>query len=307
MTWRGASAPQVEYAEAVLVPDVHGRLFRIGDDVRRVVEDAGQPAARRVLRPAGVAARRRTRPTASASGRRAPPRWPAARDRTASARGRSTRRTPAARRCRGRRRASLRGRVADLVEERPPARRGVRLGQVQGRHPEQPVGVDQLEQRLGVRVRDRPRGRRPRPCAPASPRSASLAASSVIFPRCPFSTVNSRYSSRVCPVSRSTPRPAPAASARHGAAGSTSPSTTGENGTPVRPAGPHRSRWSAGLTASEAAVSRAGSAAANASVAGGSPASAAMAAVTSAASAGEKNVPGTLCAIARRNRPPRPA
>ena len=131
----------------------------------------------------------------------------------------------------------------------------------------------------------------------------SLATSSVIFPRCPFSAVNSRYSSRLYPATRLTPRPAPAASARHGAAGSTSPSTTGENDTPVRPAGPHRSWWSAGFTASEAAVSRAGSAAANASVVGGSPASAATAAVTSAASSGEKNVPGTLCAIARRNRP----
>ena len=115
--------------------------------------------------------------------------------------------------------------------------------------------------------------------------------------------MNSRYSSRLCPAIRSTPRPAPAASARHGATGSTSPSTTGENGVGVRLTGPHRSPWSAGRTASEAAVSRAGSAAANASAAGGSPASAAMAAVMSAASAGEKNVPGTLCAIARRNRP----
>ncbi len=35
----------------------------------------------------------------------------------------------------------------------------------------------------------------------------------------------------------------------------------------------------------------------------GSPARAAIAAVMSEASAGEKNVPGTLCAMARRNRP----
>jgi hypothetical protein len=58
-----------------------------------------------------------------------------------------------------------------------------------------------------------------------------------------------------------------------------------------------------GRTASEAAASRAGSAAANASVVAVSPASSAMAAVTSAARAGEKKVPGTLCAIARRNSP----
>ena len=60
----------------------------------------------------------------------------------------------------------------------------------------------------------------------------------------------------------------------------------------MRAIGPHRSRWSAGCTASEAAASRAGSAAANASVVAGSPASWAMAAVTSAARAGEKNVAG---------------
>ena len=123
------------------------------------------------------------------------------------------------------------------------------------------------------------------------------------FPRSPDKLVNSRYSSRLCPVSRSTFRAAPAATACHGAAGSTSPSTTGENGTPVRAIGPHRSRWSPGCTASEAAASRAGSAAANASVVAGSPASWAMAAVISAARAGEKNVAGTLCAIARRNNP----
>ena len=75
-----------------------------------------------------------------------------------------------------------------------------------------------------------------------SPRSASAAISSVTFPRSSDSAVNSRYSSRLCPVIRSTSRAAPAAIARHGAAGSTSPSTTGENGTPVRPTGPHRSR-----------------------------------------------------------------
>ena len=98
-------------------------------------------------------------------------------------------------------------------------------------------------------------------------------------------------------------RAVPAAAARHGATGSTSPSTTGENGVGVQATGPQRPKWSAGRTASAAAVSRAGSAAANASAVGGSPAWAAIATVTSAASAGEKNVPGTLCAIALRNRP----
>ena len=98
-------------------------------------------------------------------------------------------------------------------------------------------------------------------------------------------------------------RPAPAATARQGATGSTSPSTTGENGVLVCATGPHRSRWSPGRTASEAIASRAGSAAANASAVAGSPASAAIAAVTSAASSGEKKVPGMLCATARRNRP----
>ena len=96
---------------------------------------------------------------------------------------------------------------------------------------------------------------------------------------------------------------APVATARHGAEGSTSPSTTGENGTRVRATGPQRARWSPGGTASDAAASVAGSAAANAAAVAGSPACSAMAAVTSAARAGEKKVPGTLCAMARRNRP----
>ena len=52
--------------------------------------------------------------------------------------------------------------------------------------------------------------------------------------------MNSRYSSRVCPVIRSTWRAAPAATSRHGAAGSTSPSTTGENGVGVNATGPQR-------------------------------------------------------------------
>jgi hypothetical protein len=43
------------------------------------------------------------------------------------------------------------------------------------------------------------------------------------------------------------------ATARHGASGSTSPSTTGEKGVSVWATRPHRPAWSAGRTASAAA------------------------------------------------------
>src|ERR1035438_10177212 len=53
---------QVEDAEAVLIPQVQGRPFRVRGDVRRVIEDTGRPAARSVGRPAGVPVRGERRP-----------------------------------------------------------------------------------------------------------------------------------------------------------------------------------------------------------------------------------------------------
>jgi hypothetical protein len=109
-------------------------------------------------------------------------------------------------------------------------------------------------------------------------------------------------------------RAAPASSARHGARGSTSPSTTGENGVTVRATGPHCPySCSAAATAICAATRRYGVAVARASRIGGRPMGSdpaatipawmAIALVMSLARSGAKNVPGTLCAIARRNSP----
>ena len=79
---------------------------------------------------------------------------------------------------------------------------------------------------------------------------------------------------------------------------------TGENGVSVIRTAPHS--WCSfirAVTSVCAATRRIGSASRSAASVAGSPAAAATAPVTEAASAGEKNVPGTDWAMARWNRP----
>ena len=116
--------------------------------------------------------------------------------------------------------------------------------------------------------------------------------------------MNSRYSSRLCPVSNSTSRAAPDSSARHGARGSTSPSTTGENGVSVSRTAPQRGNsFIRAATAICASTRRIGSVWLSASKLGATPAAAAIASVMSAASARAEDRPRH----ALRDRPPEQA
>jgi len=69
----------------------------------------------------------------------------------------------------------------------------------------------------------------------------SSASSSVTASNGSRSSSHSRHSSRLLPTSSGTSLAVPAARPAHGSIGSTSPSTTGENGVGVPPMNPHRS------------------------------------------------------------------
>ena len=223
----------------MVLPDLAGHLLRVGRDDRVGVEDPREPGCRtRASRdrrwwrtPSTRRASARTPPRPRRRGRRSA--WPAGRW--------SGCRTRAARRGRGRRRGRrpCPGRPGQLVDVGTAAGGRLRLGEVQRRHPEQPVGADQLVQLAPGCGRSR-RGSAA-PSGPAKRSSAVAACSSVTWP----SSLDQRRTAaarRGC-ARRSGRRPGrPVASACHGVVGSTSPSTTGANGTGRCAARPQRSR-----------------------------------------------------------------
>ena len=201
--------------------------------------------------------------------------------------------------------AHARSRPGQLVDVRPAAAGRLGLGEVERRHPEQPVGVDQLVELLragrreGLAVAAAPSG-------PGANTSRALAAcSSSPAPSSPLMTVNRRCSSRVWPTRSST--------SRAGAVGQGLPRCRRqdlavddgrEGDPPVRgPAPAVRPLLHRGADRVSGGGQPAWGDADRSATVGRSPSSAAQAAAMSAASSGEKKVPGMLCTTARRKSP----